>query len=144
MAFWNSSAHPHHEVGIALFGLFLFGLSTLGSYFDLYQKLWWFDIPMHMCGGFWSTLIILVYFYSHRVRGEKPASLSFVFLLGVGGGLLVGLGWEVFEYIFTNIIATVPWDPVDTSADVLNDVIGGVLGVFLYRYLLDRVALRSR
>ncbi len=99
-------------------------LNNLGNEFFLYWKFWWFDIVMHFLGGLWVGLSAL-WFYSFSgffedVRKDKP----FIFLLSFLSVLVVGLGWEVFEFLieidFSNNYIS------DTSLDLIMDILGGI------------------
>jgi hypothetical protein len=96
--------------------------------FFYYWTISWYDILMHLMGGFLIALIaiyILINFFHSAILEDKKITailiLSFV--------LIVGLGWELWELFlgFTDVIA----DRFDTLIDILMDFIGGYFA-FLY------------
>lgn len=87
----------------------------------------WYDILLHILGGFWSALAIAWFFSVFGVR------LSFFQLFSLV--LLIGISWEAFEYIFGIGGSNFMSYEVDTVKDTINDLIGGVLGAALVRKL---------
>lgn len=119
--------------------LILAGHAT-ASVFDLYTKIFWFDMVMHTLGGAWLASVciavgVLRYpaFFSGRSRASRV--LRVITLV-----LLLGLGWELYEYCF-GVWATAkfgdlgfmqPW--TDTVSDLFLDVAGAALtALFLFR-----------
>ncbi|MFA7192056.1 MAG: hypothetical protein WC089_02035 [Candidatus Paceibacterota bacterium] len=106
-------------------------INILSMKFFWYQAIWWFDMPMHFVGGF-TTLLLLTYFFYEKIQFDFLFYRKIILL--IFGAILVGLLWEVFEYIFNNIIAGVPWDIVDTSADIFWDTTGAICALVFMRY----------
>lgn len=76
-----------------------------------YWRYWWFDIVMHFGGGAFVALA------AYLAGMRRPTTI-------VGLALVVGVVWEVFEYMigytyYPSLIA-------DTALDLLDDVLGGV------------------
>ncbi|MBP6857967.1 MAG: hypothetical protein KBC11_02115 [Candidatus Pacebacteria bacterium] len=89
--------------------------------------MWWFDIPMHILGGLFLALIFGATFFKKIINFSKKEQLV-VILLFV---LIVGIGWEVFEYgvqflIKGKELANLP----DSIKDLLMDLLGGVIGFY--------------
>jgi len=89
---------------------------------DLYWQYLWLDIPMHMLGG--AVVGLVPFALVHlRVRvPEKLLRMTSVLLLA----LLVGILWEVYEYISGATFAANY--AFDTTIDLLLDVVGGYIG----------------
>ena len=51
-------------------------------------------------------------------------------LLGV---VIIGIGWEVFEYIFNNLIGGLTFNLLDTVSDISFDIVGALVGIFLVK-----------
>ena len=102
-------------------------LGLNGSYFS---KIWWFDIPLHILGGVWAGLWVATAgeFFSIRLS-------IWHIVLSV---LLIGIGWEVFEYVFDMKGSAFMSYPVDTAKDLIADCIGGVIAVFITARLRSR------
>jgi hypothetical protein len=115
----------------AIFFSLLALINILSMKFFWYQSIWWFDMPMHFVGGF-TTLLLLAYLSYDRLQYDFLFYRKIILL--ILGAVLVGILWEVFEYVFNNIIAGVPWDIVDTSADIFWDTTGAVAALVFLRY----------
>jgi len=93
-------------------------------------------MPMHFAGGFFLMLltayIVLRYFYP----SEHPLFSTTLrrILVCAGAVLAIGIFWELFEIIFTNIIGGLPFNALDTISDVCFDVAGASLGFLYLRY----------
>lgn len=87
--------------------------------------IFWFDILLHVLGGFWSALAVAWFFSLFGVR----LSFFLLFLLV----LLIGISWEAFEYVFEIGGSNFMSYEVDTVKDTINDLIGGVVGAALAR-----------
>ncbi|KKU68734.1 MAG: hypothetical protein UX89_C0002G0059 [Parcubacteria group bacterium GW2011_GWA2_47_16] len=113
---------------VAVLMAFLHGAATI---FFLYSFYWWFDIPLHFLGGFCAGLISL-YFYSHFRRGNVIGRIvPGVLLAAILGTIVVGLGWEVFEYSAGITFNTVGNHALDTVKDLVMDILGGY-AAYLY------------
>lgn len=106
-------------------------INLLSMKFFWYQAISWFDMPMHFIGGF-TTLLLLAYLFYSRLQYDFLFYRKIIFL--ILGAILVGFLWEVFEYVFNNIIAGIPWDMVDTSADLFWDTTGAIFALIFLRY----------
>lgn len=92
----------------------------------LYSFVWWFDIPMHLLGGFAVGLFSLWFYFSKIWIGEKITSLR-VMVVALVGVLLGGVSWELFEYFIGVTVSTVGSYPLDIVKDLANDIVGGYL-----------------
>ena len=122
------------KIRLALVTFLVYFLNTIATKFYWYYSIWWFDVLMHFLGGVWVTFILFWFF------PVTPLSKNYFpkLILGI---LFVGLGWEVFEIIFNNIIAGITFDLFDTLSDVFFDMLGGVLAVF---YFSKRIMIKSK
>ena len=98
-------------------------LHYLGIANKWYEIFIWYDVLLHILGGFWVGYTVC-YLWLRNMRGNSN-DLFWVALVGV---LVVGLGWEVFEYIY-NIADPYNSMPylVDTSKDIVMDICGALL-----------------
>ena len=100
--------------------------------FSLYWTLWWYDILLHFLGGIFIGLLVL---WVRFLSGYFPAS-SFLwspgrlFLFTLFWTFIIGVGWEVFEWLAGNTWSIEGYW-LDTTLDVVLDLIGGIAG-FLY------------
>lgn len=106
----------------------------IGVHFSLYWTLSWFDLLLHTLGGLFLSLVTALFF--RRRSGAFPSRSVFLRTL-ILATLLVGIGWEVFEYALDVAFAGKHY-AVDTTTDLLADFAGALLGfLFLRRRLLN-------
>lgn len=120
---------------LSLITIFVF--NDLGLRYDWFHIYWWYDIPMHIAGGAWVAAAF-IYFARQYEWIARIAPPTFIHTLGVV--LLVGIGWEIFEYSVDVFIfqkytfSTVPaFILIDSLHDLLNDLIGAALAFFVWR-----------
>ncbi len=111
-------------------------LHGLAFAYVLYWKLSWFDNFPHFFGGMFVSLLSVWLWYFSGYLGVYPLpKLRTLFWYTVLSAFVIGVGWEVFERVLN-----LTWSPegywLDTSMDVLSDVLGGVVSYFLLRRLL--------
>lgn len=110
-------------------------LNYIAHTFNLYWEVWWFDVLMHFLGGFWVgtfALYVLSIVYKSRQIDRKN-----VFIFVILSTLVVGVGWEIFEFYFdTNFFVNRTEAVIDTSSDLVLDLLGGFLAYKLYKKYL--------
>lgn len=95
----------------------------------LYWTTSWYDIMMHLLGGFWIGIVVIYIFFVSGYFSLPKENRLLVFLFTLSAVLVVGLGWELWE-LFARL-TDVFEDKVDTIMDVIVDFIGGALA-FIY------------
>jgi uncharacterized membrane protein YjdF len=97
--------------------------------YDWYWYVWQLDTPMHFLGGLWVCLA--TYWLLRDVAGHGELGRNeYIFLLM--SVLYVGAGWEVFE-VFAGIIGNSPADLFDSGKDIVMDMLGATVGIYLIR-----------
>lgn len=96
------------------------------TYWDLYFFVWWLDIPMHLFGGFWISAATITYRLTHKPT-EGGDTTPVLFAYALMATLLIGLGWEVFEWSVDRMNGLIHFDLMDTLGDLANDVIGALV-----------------
>jgi membrane associated rhomboid family serine protease len=94
----------------------------------LYWKYLWLDMPMHVLGGICAALgyAILPFFHIHLPKQFVTLTAYLVFVL------LVGIGWELFEFVNDISLANATENFItDTSMDLFLDLIGGAFGYWI-------------
>lgn len=92
-------------------------------------SIWYFDIIMHLLGGFWVGLLF-IYFFPHS---NISTGLIFKILFFV---LFIGIGWEIYEILVNDIIVQNPFDYLDTISDICFDLSGGLCAIlYLWKKL---------
>ena len=103
-------------------------LNTAATMFYWYVSIPWYDMMMHTLGGVFLAVFAGAFFARHIATLSRYETLVTLLLVV----LIVGLGWEFFEYFVQYIIkgsaqlASVP----DSVSDIVCDLVGGILGVF--------------
>ena len=104
---------------------FLFPLVLFGISHDYLWGVAWFSAIAHFLGGLWVVLC--------AAWGQSMLALRNDFVVLVVAALAIGVCWEMFEVL---IGAThFPADTVDTMKDLVMDVVGGLTGALIMRYL---------
>jgi hypothetical protein len=111
------------------FSAFVIGLHMIAHTFYLYWIYRWVDIPMHILGGvmagFYSALALRVFGYKEKVV---------LILIGV---VIVGIAWELLELYFkVDTLNFRYW--IDTTKDLVNDTIGGIIAIYIWRKIPNR------
>lgn len=100
--------------------------------FYLYWSIWWFDILLHFLGGAWvSALTLWCIFYSNFWHEERhPIRVTLIVTL------IVGVLWEVYEYVFGVAMAAHETYILDTAIDLVMDSVGALTVLPLFVSLL--------
>lgn len=102
----------------------LMALNTwLGIDKELYLSIWWWDILTHFLGGIWAGLFAAWLF---KLQKRKITVLQCAFF-----AVIIGAGWEYFEY--AEGLAHEYFMPywADTLKDLVVDTAGGVSAGFI-------------
>ena len=121
----------------------IFILNYIATKLYWYVSIWFFDMPMHFLGGLFLGLSIIWILSYKNLSLELSLKLIFKILLGV---LVIGVSWEIFEILFNNIIAQMPFNTLDTISDVFFDLAGGTFSIFYFlplRQVADEAILRK-
>lgn len=110
-------------------------LYIVGLVFDLFYITPWYDIPMHLLGGFWVGLIFAVslgYFFDNDNIFQNHVERLKVITLIAAFSCLVGVFWEFFEFGL-NYLSLISQQQglADTLGDLFMDIIGGAAAGFL-------------
>lgn len=106
---------------IAVLVVLLAVLHYAAVVFYLYWSYGWFDNLMHFIGGISIGLFLYWFFYRSNIV-SPPRLLSWVTI--IGGTIVIGAGWEVFEYVMHFTYTSKESYVLDTSLDLLMDIIG--------------------
>lgn len=102
-------------------------------YFGVYKYIEWWDTVTHFLGGAWIGGMAL-WFLRSKVNFLSRAVP--VALISFGAALVVGLGWELYEFGVVKAIGIpFPADYIrDTITDLIADSAGGLAmaGLFLW------------
>ncbi|MEX2010328.1 MAG: hypothetical protein WD874_00790 [Parcubacteria group bacterium] len=107
-----------------LIGLFI--LHLVGSFFYLYWSIGWYDTLAHLIGGVFVGLFALWVFWDSGLWNKQRPSQTSAFLTAVLVTVVVGVGWEIFEYVYGLTQSTEGYG-LDTVTDLIADIVGGTL-----------------
>lgn len=122
---------PKEFVALIVFIALFNGLATV---FYWYWEIRWLDKPMHVLGGFWlGGTGLWWYYHAHRnALKERMRTATFVMTCAVATAFIVGGLWEIFEYGL-DLYVHRHWSAIDTTGDLIADIVGGVLVGFYVR-----------
>ncbi|MDP9248919.1 MAG: hypothetical protein M3M85_00175 [bacterium] len=116
--------------------LFIFLLQKMAEKFFWYDSLRWFDIGMHLLGGFWVGIFFFWFFLAARlpfirrpVRGMDRQTLGLALLFV----LFVAISWEAGEFLTDNYIGQRAWGALDTISDIFLGLLGACVALFYCR-----------
>lgn len=107
---------------LLIIGIFLADIVANKLY--LYWTYVGLDKVMHFLGGLATGFIILIV-----LQYAKKTSHSFLFAFL--GSLIVGIAWEIVEYVL-HISTYASNFILDTSGDLLMDIMGGFVSYFVW------------
>ena len=109
--------------------IFMYVFHSLATQFYWYSLIWWLDMPMHFLGGIWQGLFFIYvfnYFFSQKLSSFKLISSIILCVL------LIGIFWEIFEFVVYNHIGQNPFIILDTISDLCFDLAGGTFSLFYF------------
>ena len=113
---------------------FIFILHFAATKFYWYYSLWYLDIIMHFLGGIWIGLASIYIFQPKEFFFSTTLKILFVVLL-------VGIGWEIYEFLVNDTLAQNPMDFPDTFSDLFFDLFGGFCAIL---YTWSRTKSRAQ
>ncbi len=105
------------------------GLNKMALNFFLYWRFWWFDIMMHFLGGLWIGSIVLWFYYFSGYIKNPIKTKKYIFWISVISVVIVGLGWEVFEFLIDANLREGYFG--DTILDLIMDIIGAIVAYWI-------------
>ncbi|MFA5999700.1 MAG: hypothetical protein WC783_01835 [Candidatus Paceibacterota bacterium] len=118
-------AHKRLLIHIIILMFLIVLLDKGANKFYWQNSVWYFDIIMHFLGGVWVGFFF-IYVYSPLQRVTRPVLKV---LLSV---FLIGISWEIFEFVVNNVIGRIPFDAGDTLSDIFWDLTGGLIATFYF------------
>lgn len=121
-------------------GLLVAGLiaSGSGSFWNLYDKIFWYDEVVHGYNFFALALVVAVYAYGPVLTGADEHGLLLV-LAVAGLGLALGALWEIAEWTYDQLVRpNVILPKTDTIIDLIVDAAGALLAGFVRLRMLRK------
>lgn len=106
----------------------------------LYWQISWIDFVTHTLGGLWVALFSFLLFFGNKTE----LKLSFILKTTLFSVLVVGLAWEIFEYLGGAIIILDKADEVRFIWDTIYDFCADFLGAFLAFMLIRGYTKRNK
>jgi ABC-type multidrug transport system fused ATPase/permease subunit len=117
------------------FGLMIIlgALHFLAITFYFYWTLWWFDNLMHLLAGFSGGLITIWFLFDSDLFFKRFPTTFESFLYVIIAVLIVGVAWEIFEYV-NKITGTESVEEYisDTIHDLMADALGAISASFVW------------
>jgi hypothetical protein len=117
--------------------VFVFSALFLGEVRSYYERIWWWDIALHVSSGLLLGLVgfLLIYVLNENARVDVHMRPRFVALFAFLFAVSVGAVWEIFEFAMDQIAGTTMQKPMfgDSSGltDTMWDLIVDTAGAFL-------------
>lgn len=108
-------------------------LWMIGSFYNLYDNISWYDEMTHFVGPAVVALFILPSLKSYLPRNIPH---WFYYLSIICMTVTLGVIWEFYEYYFANLFLQTytDMDLEDTISDMVFDLAGAISAVNVYRY----------
>lgn len=123
---------------------FLWIVNSLAMKYLWYVIIPWFDMPMHYLGGVWAGMLSLFFAITYIVPRYPALSRVHRALLVMASVLIIGLGWELFEFILGKVTYINFGDFADTISDLLFDMLGAGSALILFAGLLFHSSERPK
>lgn len=117
--------------------VFIAASLIMGEVFDIYDRIWWWDIALHATSAIALGMVGFLFIYM-LFDGDSfaapPAALAF---LAFTFALSIGAIWEIFEFGMDMAFGTtMQKSALDTMRDLIFDAIGAIIGALAgYTYL---------
>lgn len=98
--------------------------------FYFYWTMWWFDTLMHFLGGLSLGVFLIWVFHVSGMFGQRAPNRRQAFLTSLVSIAIIGVGWEIFEYV-AGISTAEQNYALDTATDLVADMAGALLASFL-------------
>ncbi len=121
--------------------LFIFATLFLGEAYDLYERLWWWDVILHASSAVGFGLLGFVFVFS-LFEGDRYAAPAWaITFISMCFAVTIGVTWEIFEYFMDQALGLNMQKNglQDTMWDLVVDMLGAFVGAFAgFAYLKGR------
>ena len=101
-------------------------------HWKLYFHFIWLDKPVHAASGMWIALAALTLYYDIIRVTHRDESELFVIFFALAFATIIGLGWEWFEQFLDHFSGFIGNGVIDTLGDLTADIVGGLLGAWIF------------
>lgn len=122
--------------------VFIIASLIFGEVFDVYYRIWWWDMALHASSAVALGMIGFLFIYMLFEGDRFAAPPSAIAFLAFTFALSIGALWEIFEFGVDQSFGTnMQKSANDTMIDLITDAIGAVIGALAgYAYLKGRSA----
>ena len=124
--------------------IFVYSSIFLGSFYEYYEKFWWWDVHLHLASGFligiFGFMVLYLLNYSKDIRLNMKA--GFVALFAFAFSVTAGVFWEFLEYTGDFIFNSTMQNNslTDTMWDLIMDAIGAfIISALGYLWMKERI-----
>lgn len=125
---------------------FIFATLFLGEVRNYYERLWWWDLALHVTAGLLLGLVgfLIVYILNENDQADLRIQPSFLALFAFFFALGIGALWEIFEFGMDQIFGLNMQKPMlgdpsgltDTMWDLVVDAVGAAaISLAGWRYM---------
>lgn len=120
--------------------LFSFAALYLGEIQQFYDKIWWWDIALHVTAGLLMGIIgfLMVYILNETDRVRLTMTAGFIAFFAFLFAIAIGTFWEIFEFAVDELLDMNMQKPMfgDPSGltDTMWDVIVNAVGAFIISF----------
>lgn len=117
---------------ILLFLIIAFDFLALKNFW--YWKFLWLDMAMHFSGGLWVAMVYTFLISKYEIK--TPIFFNFIF--GISFVALIGVLWEITEFLRDLIFQSAPvlqLGASDTISDLFFDLLGAAIFLIIYRLM---------
>ena len=120
--------------------VFIVASLIMGEVFDVYYRIWWWDLALHGLSAIALGMIGFLFIYMLFDGDHFAAPPSAIAFLAFTFALSIGALWEIFEYTMDVVFGTnMQKSADDTMIDLIFDAIGAIIGALAgYAYLKGR------
>jgi len=103
---------------------------VMGSMLDFYDKIWWWDLLMHILSGVILGVIGNVMLNRNKEKNKVTKLIRFLFIVGIA--CIGGVVWEIYEFSIDSLFnldtqLAKNYGVSDTMWDLIMDFIGGLI-----------------
>ena len=106
-------------------------LHTAAIAHHFYFMYWWYDVMMHFLAGIALGFSAYWGLFRSGIIFKTEKSAKFIILSVLLPVMVVGVGWEIFEYVNDIAGPTFEGYALDTTNDLLLDACGSVLAALI-------------
>ena len=110
------------------------------DFYDIYQLIWWIDIPMHFIGGYSigrSYFLLIKLLQREGYIGIMHKFVYFVFVVSLVA--LTAVAWESQEFVLDQIDNAMRQPSLaNTMQDLFLGIFGGVFGCLIQFFIQNK------